>query len=62
MTTTNKEPVKLVIKRKEKFSNNIVFYLMLAPFFILFFMFTVLPVLSSVVLSFFDFDAFRIEL
>ena len=30
---------------------------MLAPFFILFFLFTVLPVLSSVVLSFFDFDA-----
>ena len=57
MTTANKEPVKLVIKRKEKFSNNIVYYLMLAPFFILFFMFTVLPVLSSVVLSFFDFDA-----
>lgn len=57
MTTTNKEPVNLVIKRKEKFSNNIVYYLMLAPFFILFFMFTVLPVLSSVVLSFFDFDA-----
>lgn len=30
---------------------------MLAPFFILFFLFTILPVLSSVVLSFFDFDA-----
>ena len=57
MTTANKEPLNLVIKRKEKFSNNIVYYLMLAPFFILFFAFTVLPVLSSVVLSFFDFDA-----
>jgi multiple sugar transport system permease protein len=56
MTTTNKEPLNLVIKRKEKFSNNIVYYLMLAPFFLLFFTFTVLPVISSVVLSFFDFD------
>lgn len=33
------------------------FYLMLAPFFILFFTFTILPVLTSVVLSFFNFDA-----
>ena len=57
MTTTNKEPVNLVIKRKEKFSNNIVYYFMLAPFFVLFFLFTVLPVISSVILSFFDFDA-----
>ena len=39
--------------RKEQ----IIFYCMLAPFFILFFMFTVLPVLASVVLSFFHFDA-----
>ena len=31
-------------------------YLMLAPFAILFFLFTVLPVLSSVVLSFFNYD------
>ncbi|MBQ9920306.1 MAG: sugar ABC transporter permease [Clostridia bacterium] len=57
MTTANKEPVNLVIKRKEKFSNNAVYYLMLAPFFVLFFLFTVLPVISSVILSFFDFDA-----
>ena len=39
--------------RKEQ----IIFYSMLAPFFIQFFMFTVLPVLASVVLSFFHFDA-----
>ncbi len=32
-------------------------WLMLSPFLILFFVFTILPVLSSVVLSFFDFDA-----
>ncbi len=34
-----------------------VYLFMLAPFFVLFFLFTILPVLSSVVLSFFDFDA-----
>lgn len=34
-----------------------VYYGMLAPFFILFFMFTVLPVLASIALSFFHFDA-----
>ncbi len=33
------------------------FYVMLAPFFLLFFTFTILPVLTSVVLSFFHFDA-----
>lgn len=32
------------------------YYMLLAPFIILFFLFTVLPVLSSVVLSFFSFD------
>ncbi len=45
------------IRKKDKFNGDIVHYLMLAPFFILFFAFTVLPVISSVVLSFFDFDA-----
>ncbi len=33
------------------------YYTMLSPFFILFFLFTVLPVISSVILSFFNFDA-----
>ncbi len=33
------------------------YYIMLAPFFILFFMFTILPVITSVLLSFFHFDA-----
>ncbi len=37
--------------RKDKIS-----YLMLAPYFILFFLFTVLPVLASIVLSFTNFD------
>lgn len=44
-------------QKKDRFLANLVHYLMLSPFFILFFAFTVLPVLSSVVLSFFDFDA-----
>lgn len=33
------------------------YYIMLAPFFILFFLFTILPVITSVLLSFFHFDA-----
>ena len=45
------------LRKKDKFNSNLVYYLMIAPFFILFFVFTVLPVLSSIVLSFFDFDA-----
>lgn len=49
---------KLVkMRRKDRYKGDLVHYLMIAPFFILFFAFTVLPVLSSVVLSFFDFDA-----
>lgn len=44
-------------RKRDKFTSNLVYYFMIAPFFILFFAFTVLPVLSSVVLSFFDFDA-----
>ena len=53
-----KNTAQLVKMRKnDKFKGDFVYYLMIAPFFILFFAFTVLPVLSSVVLSFFDFDA-----
>lgn len=44
-------------KKDHGFKNNAAYYFMLAPFFILFALFTILPVLSSVVLSFFDFDA-----
>ena len=33
-------------------------YILIAPFLVLFFLMTVLPVLSSVVLSFFNFDLF----
>jgi multiple sugar transport system permease protein len=45
------------MRKRDRFKGDLVHYLMFAPFFILFFMFTILPVLSSVVLSFFDFDA-----
>lgn len=45
------------LRKRDKFKSNLVYYFMIAPFFILFVAFTVLPVISSVVLSFFDFDA-----
>ncbi len=45
------------MRKRDKFKGELVHYFMIAPFFILFFAFTVLPVLSSVVLSFFDFDS-----
>lgn len=45
------------IKRlKPQFGDNVQYYILLVPFTLMFFLFTVLPVLSSVVLSFFDFD------
>lgn len=48
---------KILIKHKKLHLNNTTqFYILLAPFAIMFFVFTVLPILSSVVLSFFDFD------
>ncbi len=37
-------------------SENAVHYIMISPFLILFFLFTVLPVISSLVLSFFSYD------
>ena len=43
-------------RRLGKANENASYYLMIAPFLILFFLFTVLPVLSSIVLSFFNYD------
>lgn len=40
----------------KRHSENVPMYVMLAPFLILFFIFTILPILSSVVLSFFSYD------
>lgn len=42
--------------KKSQISRNAQYYLLLAPFTIFFFLFMVLPVLSSIVLSFFDYD------
>lgn len=53
----NGEALRRKIAKRDKRRQKTVYLVMLAPFFILFFLFTVLPVLSSVVLSFFDFDA-----
>lgn len=43
-------------KKKIHFGENNVFFMMTLPFMILFFMFSILPVLASIVLSFFDYD------
>lgn len=49
--------MKLQIKEKRNgFSDNVWYLIFLLPFLIVFFAFTVLPILSSVVLSFFNFD------
>ncbi|MBO4468716.1 MAG: sugar ABC transporter permease [Clostridia bacterium] len=51
---------RIITKSKKlHFGNNAQYYVLLAPFAIMFFLFTVLPVLSSIVLSFFDFDMIR---
>lgn len=48
---------KDVIKSKKAITHeDIVFYIILLPFLILFFVFNMLPVLASMVLSFFDYD------
>ena len=48
------------LARKKSISENAAFWLLLFPFLILFFLFTVLPVLSSMVLSFFSYDTVSI--
>ena len=44
------------IKRKALWEENLPSYIMLAPFFIFFFLFLVLPILASIVLSFTNYD------
>lgn len=46
----------LKVKKNKTLSENAMFTIILIPFLSLFFLFTVLPVLSSIVLSFFDYD------
>ena len=41
---------------RHSFRSRVPLYIMLAPFLILFFLFTVLPILTSVILSFFNYD------
>ena len=43
-------------KKRKSISENAAFWLLLSPFLVFFFLFTVLPVLSSIVLSFFSYD------
>lgn len=45
-----------ISKQKPILSDNAVCYMLLFPFIALFFLFNILPVLSSIVLSFFDYD------
>lgn len=52
--SVNKSSLK--IKQKRTISENTMYGIMLVPFLSLFFLFTVLPILSSMVLSFFDYD------
>ena len=49
----------LIKHKKLHLSNAAQYYILLAPFALMFFLFTVLPIFSSVVLSFFDFDMVR---
>ena len=51
------EALRRKIAKRDKRRQKMVYLFMIAPFLILFFLFTILPVISSVVLSFFDFDA-----
>ncbi len=53
-----KKPEKIVSKQMS-FKESIPYYVLIAPFLILFIIFTVLPILASVVLSFFNFDMIK---
>ena len=59
MTNTKKSPeleTVLVKKKKKAHWETRSSYLMMAPFMVLFFIFTILPILSSIALSFTSFD------
>ena len=45
-----------VLANKKGLKESTVYYLIMAPFMILFFVFGILPILASMVLSFFDYD------
>ena len=59
MSTMQAERVKLLGKKRVSFAQDALrtpFVVMLLPFLILFFVFTMIPIGASVVLSFFDYD------
>ncbi len=53
-----KKPKKIVSKQMS-FKESMPYYVLIAPFLIMFIMFTVLPILASLVLSFFNFDMIK---
>lgn len=48
--------MKTIKQKKNSFRNEISFYVMLAPFTLMFFVFLILPIISSIILSFTSFD------
>lgn len=50
---------KKIVSKQMSFKESIPYYVLIAPFLILFILFTVLPILASVVLSFFNFDMIK---
>lgn len=62
-TETNKIPMERgynvknnIIMQRKRMSENTVYYILLLPFMLTFLVFNIIPVLTSMVLSFFDFD------
>jgi len=53
----NVDPEHTLLKRLK---NGIPFYIMMIPFFTLFFVFIIIPVISSIVISFTDFNMVQI--
>lgn len=48
-----------IVSKQMSFKESIPYYVLIAPFLILFILFTVLPIIASVVLSFFNFDMIK---
>lgn len=51
--------VKKIQSRQMSFKESIPYYLLIAPFLLMFILFTVFPILASVILSFFNFDMIK---
>lgn len=56
MTVKAKSPLDQSDTLSKRIRAGTPFYVMMAPFFVLFFLFTIVPVLSSIVLSLTDFN------